>query len=78
MLVKLSLIFRKKSPKKSEISLLSKGLKFVPTHKWIDRLSLNKSWRFLGENLDRCGIFEMMKEKLTAIKGLGQRTWKIL
>ena len=32
---------------KSEISLLSKGLKFVPTPNRID-----KSWRFLGENLD--------------------------
>ena len=35
---------------KSEISLLSKGLKFVPTSNRIDKAKLN--WRFLGENLD--------------------------
>ena len=37
---------------KSEISLLSKGPKFVPTPNRIDKAKLNKSWRFLGRNLD--------------------------
>ena len=37
---------------KSEISLLSKGPKFVPTPNRIDKAKLNKSWRFLGGNLD--------------------------
>ena len=48
MLVKLLLIFRKKSPKKSEISLLSKGLKFVPTHKWIDKAKLKQELEVSG------------------------------
>ena len=46
----------------SEISLLSKGLKFVPSANKIDRAKLKRELEENGRKLRQCGILGMMNE----------------
>ena len=47
---------------RSEISLLSKGLKFVPSANKIDRAKLKRELEENGRKLRQCGILGMMNE----------------
>ena len=50
-----------------KISLLSKGLKFIPTPKHIIKLLLRKNLKPMVENVDLCGIITMKKKKLSIL-----------
>ena len=57
---------------KSEISLLSRGLKFMPTPKRIDQAKLKQEVEILGRQLILSWHFRNDEDFLTAIKSLGQ------
>ena len=52
---------------KDEISLLSKGLKFIPRPKHIKKRLLNKNLKPMAEKLGLCGIIAMKNETLLSI-----------
>ena len=52
---------------RNEVSLPSKGLKFVPTPRVLIKPLSKKNWKSMVGNLDLCGIFVMMRGSLVII-----------